>query len=60
MPDPLPTTTTSLKRIGDMMREREGYVPLSVRQSKITAWLWPRFPKFMTYDRARWLARRLP
>jgi hypothetical protein len=39
-----------------------GYVPLSIRQSRATTWLW-RHSKpdgWLHYDRARRLARLLP
>jgi hypothetical protein len=40
-----------------------GFVPLSIRgKSRIVTWLWrhTEYPGWLTYDRAQWLAKRLP
>lgn len=50
------------------MNERETrtfphYVPLSIRsRSKVVTWAWKRpwLARWLTYERAQWLARRLP
>jgi hypothetical protein len=59
----LPSTSRyTVHRVGLRHAGIEAYVPLAVRRSRIVSLLWRHTEAggWLTYDRACWLAKRLP